>query len=90
MSQKSDEETVQVVSGKISGKSNNFRYSKRGMNFSDGSENDFKSNDTSSRRADKREILSNMADNQRTGSPVKADKSVVDNYREATQKLDTG
>ncbi|KAI8026666.1 hypothetical protein LOK49_LG02G03355 [Camellia lanceoleosa] len=61
-SQKSDEEKVhQSVSENFPEKSDNFKFSEKGMKLSDGFENDVKSGSSSSRRADNREDLSNIA-----------------------------
>ncbi|CAL5339111.1 unnamed protein product [Camellia sinensis] len=77
-SQKSDEERVhQSVSENFPEKSDDFKFSGKGMKLGDGFENNVKSGSSSSRRADNREVLSNIADNQRNGSYINPDNWVV-------------
>ncbi|XAR53977.1 hypothetical protein NMG60_11028945 [Bertholletia excelsa] len=57
------------------------------MILSDGSENDGKSNGSSGRRAERREVLSNIADNQSNGSSSRTDKWVADSDPEKIETL---
>ncbi|GMP43731.1 hypothetical protein CsSME_00012979 [Camellia sinensis var. sinensis] len=60
LSEKSEEERVEGVSVKFSEKSDNLKFSEKGMmDLSDGSENGVKSSGISSRRTHKRMVLSN-------------------------------
>ncbi|KAL7239042.1 hypothetical protein ACSBR2_005023 [Camellia fascicularis] len=88
-SQKSDEERVhQSVSENFPEKSDNFKFSGKGMKLGDGFENDVKSGSSSSRRADNREVLSNIANNQSNGSYINPDNwVVVDNDLQINENL---
>ncbi|KAI8015369.1 hypothetical protein LOK49_LG05G03741 [Camellia lanceoleosa] len=58
------------------------------MKLGDGFENDVKSGSSSSRRADNREVLSNIADNQSNGSYINLDNwVVVDNDLQINENL---
>ncbi|XP_057511831.1 protein ENHANCED DISEASE RESISTANCE 4-like isoform X1 [Actinidia eriantha] len=87
LSQKSDEERVQGVPDKIPKKPDNFKFSEKVMDLSDGSENDVKSNVSYSRRADKRNVLSYRTDNQRNGLSIKDNKWLVDKDLVANENL---
>ncbi|XP_052170565.1 protein ENHANCED DISEASE RESISTANCE 4 [Diospyros lotus] len=87
-SQKSDEERVQGVSEKFAEKSENFNFPEKGLNLSDGSENDVKSNSSSSRRTGKIEVLKNLGNSQRNASSsIQDDKWVVDSDLQMNESL---
>ncbi|KAH7849889.1 hypothetical protein Vadar_024593 [Vaccinium darrowii] len=92
LSQKSDEERVRGGSDKFPENLDNSSFPEKGRSLSDGPENNAKSNGSYTRRAGKRVISGNTADNQSNGSSSSFDSwaggvGVVDNDHEAPSKL---